>query len=335
MQKIIFRIGFILFLIAIALYFISAQFSITDLIYPVKIDSAYMHNEQLQYEKELSEGKTKSGKIFLYNPSQFGLISEDISIRTNDNITLKGWYITDSTVTSGTTLILIPDLKESKFNYIATASELVARGIHVCIIDMRAQGESEGRNYTMGKIVSEDISIIIDSLISKYKTENIIMMGNGTGAAIAIQSCIYEKRIKVMVSQNSFLSLNDYLEKYSEEKYGRFSKLFFKRMKKDLEEEMRFSADSLNLLEFVNCIEIPSLFITNISENYLDYKSTGKLFNKSVASKKEWKVFKNIVQDEKNSEEKKKYYDKIASFINSNIPKKKKQSKFKKLVLLH
>ncbi|MEO5571331.1 MAG: alpha/beta hydrolase [Bacteroidia bacterium] len=332
MPKIIFRIGFILFLIVIVLYLISVQFSITELIYPVKIDSAFIHNQQFQYEKELSEGKVKAGKIFLYNPLQLGLISEDISIRTNDSILLKGWYVTDSTVTSGTTLILIPDLKESKFNYIESASEFVARGIHVCILDMRAQGESEGRNYTMGKNTTDDVSIIIDSLISKYKTENIVLMGNGTGAAIAIQSCIAEKRIKLLVSQNSLLSMNDYLEKYSEEKYGRFSKLFFDRMKRDLEKEMWFSADSLNLLEFVTCIEIPSLFVSNISENYLDYKSTGKLFRESAASKKEWKVFKNITQGENNLEEKKKYYDKIASFINSNIPKKKKQSKYKKLV---
>jgi predicted XRE-type DNA-binding protein len=311
---------------------VSSQFSITELIYPVKIDSLYIHAGQLKYEKELSEKKAKPGKIFLYHPSQLGLTCKDLIVKTQDSLLLKNWFVMDSSIKSTTTVIVLPDIKESKFHYIDKASGFIDRGLNVCLVDLRAQGESEGSKYTMGKITVQDVSAVIDSVISKFKSENIVLMGTGTGAAIACQAIENEKRVNVLVLQNPFLNLNDYLEKYAEVKYGRFSKFFFGRMKKNLEEEMSFSADSLNLSELLKHIDLPSLFISKIFENYLDYKSTQQLFDSAAASKKEWMVFKDTENTEQNLEEKKKYYDKIAAFINSNLPKKKKQSKFKKLV---
>jgi hypothetical protein len=272
MRKFIFRIGFISVLIIIALYLVSSQFSITELIYPVKIDSLYIHAEQLKYENELAERKVKPGRIFLYHPSQLGLICKDLIVKTQDSLLLKGWIVMDSSIKSTTTVIVIPDIKESKFRYIDKAWEFVNRGLNVCLVDLRAQGESEGSKYTMGKITVRDVSAVIDSVISKFKSQNIVLMGAGTGAAIACQAIENEKRINVMVIQNPFVNLNDYLEKYAEKKYGRFSKLFFSRMKKDYENELGVSADSLNLLELIKEIQIPSLFISNITENHLDYK---------------------------------------------------------------
>jgi uncharacterized protein len=332
MRKFIFRIGFICFLIIIALYLVSSQFSITELIYPVKIDSLYIHAGQLKYETELSERKVKPGKIFLYHPSQLGLTCKDLIVKTQDSLLLKSWFVMDSSIKSTTTVIVLPDIKESKFHYIDKASEFIDRGLNVCLVDLRAQGESEGSKYTMGKITVKDVSAVIDSVISKFKPEDIVLMGTGTGAAIACQAIENEKRISVLVIQNPFVSLDDYFQKYTEKKYGRFSKLFFNRMKKDYEKELGVSADSLNLLELIKEIQIPFLFASKISENYLDYKSTQQLFDSAAASKKEWIVFKDTEDAEQNLEEKKKYYDKIAAFINSNLPKKKKQSKFKRLV---
>ncbi|HKR03815.1 MAG TPA: hypothetical protein VJY62_04200, partial [Bacteroidia bacterium] len=306
MRKIIFRIGFILILIIIALYLVSSQFSITELIYPVKIDSLYIHAEEIKYEKELSEGKAKPGKIFLYHPSQLGLVCKDLIIKTQDSLQLKAWYIVDSTIKTGITLILVPDIKEGKIQYLKDASELISRGLNVCLVDLHAQGESEGVKYTPGKSTIHDISAIIDSLISKFKTENIVLMGNNIASAIVIQAAQREKRINILVVQNSFLTLNDYLGKYAEKKYGRFSKIFFSRMKGDYEKELGYSVDSLDLLELIKNIEIPSLFISNITESHLDFKSTQQLFDSSGAAKKEWQVVKDNEESENDLEEKKK-----------------------------
>jgi len=332
MRKIVFRLLFIFVLIIIALYLVTSQFSITELIYPVKIDSLYLHAEQRKYEKESASGGQKPGKIFLYHPSQLGLVCKNLIVKTPDSLLLKSWFVADSSARSAVTVIIIPDIKESKFTYIDEASELVARGLNVCLVDLRAQGESEGNKYTVGEKSVQDISLIMDSVISKFKTENIVLMGTGTGAAIILNEVLNEKRVNVLVLQNLFVTFNEYLKKYAEEKYGGFTKLFFKQMKKNLEEEMQFSADSLDLPELVEKIQIPSLFISKISENHLDYKSTQIVSNASAASKKEWLVYKDPEDAGQNLEEKKKYYDKIAAFINSHIPKKKKQSKFKRLV---
>lgn len=332
MRIIILRLSFILLLLLICLYLATSFFSITELLYPAKLDSIYVHTQQLQYEKELDDGKLLPEKTFLYNPSQLNLISNDFSILTHDQIKLKGWYIVDSVKKSQNTLIIIPDINESKISYIEAASEFIARGINVCLMDMRAQGESEGTFYTMGKITLSDVMVIIDSLISINKTQNIVLMGVGTGAAIALQAAEEDQRIKVLLLQNPFFSLEEYIASYAKIKYGRLSKWFYGRMKKDFEKEIGFSADSLNLSILAAKVKIPTLFISVISEKNLEFRPTERLFDVSIAVKKEWGVF--IKQDENNKglEERKKYYDKAAAFINSNVQQKTK-SKFRKLVL--
>lgn len=332
MRKIIFRLLFIAALIVACLYLVTPIFSITELIYPVKIDSVYLRAQQLKYERDLSMGRAKSGKIFLYNPTQLGLLNKEINVKTKDSVELKGWYVTDSTIKSTVVLILLPDINESKLNYINVASEFVYRELPVCLMDMRAQGESEGACYTMGKISVNDVSAIIDTVIAKFNTPTIVLMGSGTAATIALQASLTDARIKILLLQNPFENLNDYLHEFAEKKYGVFQTLFFKRMKQDLEQKSGIQTDSLNLSELIKKTELPTLFISSITASNLDFNSAKELFLHSNAKKKKWIVYKQSGDELISTAASKEHYDAITAFINSNIPPAKMQSKFKKLV---
>ncbi len=332
MRRVFARLLLLFVLIVIITYLAVSKFSISELIYPPKIDSLYLHAQQISYEKEVAEGKAKPGKIFLYHPSQLGLATDNFSVMTQDSIHLKGWYITDSTLFFGTTLILLPDINESKFNYIDIADEFVNRGIHVCLMDMRAQGESEGLQYSMGENSSKDVSVIIDSLVAKYKTENIAVMGSGTASVIALQSSLKDNRIKVTVIQNPFLSLHDYLLDYTKDKYGRFNKLFYPRTLKTYERQTGIKVDSLNLKILISRLNTPTLFINSIFEDNFNLKPTEELYSASTEKIKNWIIFREQPDEKENIKARKKFFDRVASFITSSMPKKTKKSKFRKLV---
>ncbi len=307
-------------------------FTITELIYPVKRDSVFFRAVQLDYEQRVREGSRDPGKFFLYHPRQLKLDVTDLEIAMNDRVLLKAWYVRDSAWSPETTVIIIPDLNESRIDNIIAASELSSRGFNVCLPDMRGQGASGGKFYTLGELAVQDLLYVMDMLRKSFNTENFILMGNGTGASIAMQTCIADTAVKIAVIQNSFLNISQYVHDYAQSKYGIAGKFFLNRMIKKLERETGIRADSLNLAETVQQLTDPALFISYISEQFLDYKSTEKLYTSCASLRKEWIVFKKEYT-EQNAEERKKYFDRIAAFCNSHLPKKiRKPSKFRKLV---
>src|SRR6185295_3568785 len=86
---------------------------------------------------------------FYYNPGDLNLRYENFNVRTSDWQTLRGWYIA-SDDTEAITLLLIHDLSESKIAYINFISQMHDRGLNVCVVDMRAHGNSDGTTFSPG-----------------------------------------------------------------------------------------------------------------------------------------------------------------------------------------
>lgn len=314
-----------------AIFFTIPFFTTTEFIYPVKLDSATVRQQQLQYEKEVALGKQKPGKIFLYHPRQLGLVAEDIIITSPDSVTLSCWYIPGKNKRPSPTLLILPDIKESKLSYIEIAAGLTELGINVCIADLRMQGQSGGSFYSMGKTSVNDVMTISEFLNEKYFSNSIMLMGTGTGAGIALQAAVANKTFDACILQNPFLNADSLLYEYASSRYGKFAGLFFKSMKRKLNEKSQFDADSLNLASLAEQFTNPVLLVSLITPDHLNYNAEEKLFHLSPALKKQWLVF-NAVKIADDDKLKKRYFDSIAAFINSNVPKEKRKSKFNRLV---
>ena len=153
---------------------------------------------------------------------------------------LKGWYFKPATVCNGTTILIIHDINESKISYLMAAKAFTERGFDVCCVDMRACGESGGTYFTLGTLISNDISIILDSLFCKPEINEIALFGAGTGAAIVIQAASYDPRPMAVIVQNSFTRLTGYYSRYARHKWGIVGDWFFPQMKKELENQAGF-----------------------------------------------------------------------------------------------
>jgi|GEM_PF-1001185 len=320
-------------ILAMVIISFSSIFGITELINPVRIDSAYVKALQINETQNAEDGQPLDPAKFIYNPEQIGLEYEDFHVKTNDGYLLRGWYFNPLNTVSGITILIIPDINESKISWLPAAKAFTERGFHVCCIDMRACGESEGAYFTMGSISTSDISNILDSLYSRVETRYISLFGAGTGAAIAIRAMTIDQRPICMEIQNCFATLTGYFSRYATHKWGMMGRWFFPVMKKELDKQMGFNSDSLNLQQLITRIRKPSLFLARAKESIDDLKETHLLYELSPAQKKEFVFFSEKSEADSTLDQQKEYYDKISAFISTSIPKKEKRTRFKKLVL--
>lgn len=317
-------------LLMAALVAASPIFIINEKLYPLRVDSAYVYALQSKYDKDLKEGRAIPGKTFYYSPSQLGMEYEDIAIESQDSIILKGWYFNKPHEPNGITLLILHDVGEGKLNYLDKAKSFIDLGFRVCVMDLRASGESEGSFFTLGNRGVRDITDILDFLYCYAETDHIAIIATGTGAALAIENNSIDNRIFSLVIQNPFLNFKDYLFSFGEEKWGPLNLLFYKLMERETENKMQISLDSLNLERLISRITIPTLFIT-AEKNKSNQAFLISLYRASGAINKKFKKAdeKPVQYTEEN--DLKDYYNTVASFVISNIPVKQKKTRFKKL----
>lgn len=105
--------------------------------------------------------------------------------RTGRPLVLSSWWIAHPTSTRS--VILIHGYGDAKVGSIAWAPLLSQLGCNVLAVDLRAHGESEGKDTTAGFFERHDIRQIIDQLKSLYpeQTKQILLLGISMGAAVA------------------------------------------------------------------------------------------------------------------------------------------------------
>lgn len=83
-----------------------------------------------------------------FTPSDLGLKFEELSLRTEDGLTLAGWYVPAPNPKHS--LLYLHGNGGDIRDWIGAAPPFVARGINVFLIDYRGYGRSEGRPTEQG-----------------------------------------------------------------------------------------------------------------------------------------------------------------------------------------
>lgn len=314
------RLLFIFLLALLVAYLAIPTVTVTELVYPIRRDSVYMRSQQVMMESK-DTTDPEAVKKFLYNPGQLGLAYREMTAISPDSVSLRFWVINDSVFSTGYHLLVIPDMNESRLDYIEFADEATGRGLTVSVADMRGQGVSGGKMYIPGRDAVSDLSLIIDSLQSVFSFDEIAVFGAGSGAAIVLQAALRDVRIGAIILENPFLSMSRYLKDYTVKKYGRASFLFQNRMRKSYFSETGIHPDSLNLEKMISEYDQPVMLISRISKANLDYKSEQRLFQKSPSKSKKWIALRTFDEATDREASLKKYFDRLATFVNVNLPK--------------
>jgi len=142
-------------------------------------------------------------------PADLGLDYEDVSFKTSDGLTLKGWFIPSNY--SKATIIVGHGYPFSKSNILGLGVFL-HKHYNLLLFDFRYFGESQGRYTTAGWKEQKDVLAAIDYLKSR-KDINKSKIG-AIGFSLSASTFIMTKTsdIKAIVADSPYASLDGIIE---------------------------------------------------------------------------------------------------------------------------
>ena len=322
----------VLFAIA-ALITASPLINISGLQFPERLDSASVSNARQEMIKQMGSDSSKDLQTFYYNPGQLNLSYKKFSVKVDNETSLKCWLIEGKESQNSPLLIMLHDINDSKIGLLPEAKEFADRGFNVCLVDMRAHGESGGNNFTLGDLEQFDIAKLADSVIKLTGNPRIALMGFGIGANIAIQAATINRNIKCLILQSPTDSLLSYVKHYTVNKWGPLAKPFFPIMLRSLQKSVGFRVETTVMSNLTKRLSIPISVICGTHDEDVSPQDSRNVYEACPSGDKQfWPV---MGADHYNIAEKAgdEYYNYLAYFINCAIPKPTvNKGRFKKLV---
>src|SRR5258706_1983681 len=309
-----------LMLICVLVMSITVPFLVLpDILYPERIDSLYVKNQELKLLQEDSSAAKKNASVFLYNPGSLNLAYENFEVRALDSAVLKAWYIPSDNQQNFIVLVL-HDLNESRISGLGLAQALQSRNIDVCLMDLRAHGSSWGNEFSPGPLAVDDVRRVIDKLFEDYYLERLAILGIGTGAAIAIETAAVDDRVSAIVLQSPFLSLDKYVQRRYRQKWGILNSAYSYVTNKRLKKQLGYSPEKLNLPDICEYIFIPTLVIAGSNDAEIPYVESMSVSEASGSDMKNFITIKNASHDEIEEKGGQAYYDAVSFFLNQAVP---------------
>jgi dipeptidyl aminopeptidase/acylaminoacyl peptidase len=139
-------------------------------------------------------------------PRDLKMNYEDVSFKTADGLTLRGWYIPSAKGTQKT-LILLHGYPADKGN-ILPALAFLHEDFNLLLFDFRYLGRSEGSYSTAGAKEVEDLLAAIQFLKSRGVKE-VGVWGFSMGGAVTLMAIEKAPEIGAIISESSYASLAD------------------------------------------------------------------------------------------------------------------------------
>jgi uncharacterized protein len=144
--------------------------------------------------------------ISSHTPRDLKMNYEDVSFKTADGLTLRGWYIPSAKGTQKT-LILLHGYPADKGN-ILPALAFLHEDFNLLLFDFRYLGSSEGSYSTAGAKEVEDLLAAIQFLKSRGVKE-VGVWGFSMGGAVTLMAIEKAPEIRAVISESSYASLAD------------------------------------------------------------------------------------------------------------------------------
>ncbi len=328
-NRIFFSFASVLGIIAVFIM-LSPSLVAPDLLEPERIDSLYLEYQRRQAFMDQEENFDSMDSTIFFNPGDLKIPFKDFDVRTADKLLLRGWYM-QSDDSAANTLLILHDWNESKIQKLNFAKQMFDRGFNVCLIDLRAHGNSDGKIFSPGIGSVRDLKSILDSLLANPLTNHIAIFGSGISAGIALQNALYDGRADAIVLQCPYNSFYEFVKLYSYKKWGFTSFVFFPVLKRKLEKMIMMPLKNLHLSNFSKLVETPTLVMAAGIDEYYPALDSYAVYDSSAAGKKNIFLVKKSTHETIEPVGGDKYYNVIAAFINTSIPKKVIKTRNKKM----
>ena len=149
-------------------------------------------------------------------PDQFGLPYENVSFKTQDQVQLKGWFITAPEF-SDKTIILMHGWGMNRSDILKNTYFLRDLGFNLFYFDFRALGESGGKTSSIGYLELKDIVAAINFLKDTRPQfcEKIGLYGLSMGGMVAICEAAHNPDIACVVAEASYYSFRRVVSRWA------------------------------------------------------------------------------------------------------------------------
>ena len=137
-------------------------------------------------------------------PRQLNMGYEDVSFRTADGLTLRGWHIPSARSTEKT-LVLLHGYPADKGD-ILPALAFLQQDFNLLLFDFRYLGASDGSYSTAGAKEVEDLRAAILFLKTRG-TKEVGLWGFSMGGAVALMAVAKTPEIRAVIAESSYASL--------------------------------------------------------------------------------------------------------------------------------
>jgi fermentation-respiration switch protein FrsA (DUF1100 family) len=221
-------------------------------------------------------------------PAEYGLPYEDVVVMTEDGLDLVGWFIPPQ---NEAVVMLQHGYKGNRIGMLEEAEMLYKHGYGVLLMTVRAHDLSEGEVITFGYYEVQDLEAWYQFLLTQEEVDpaKIGILGNSMGGSLAIQYAAHNERIKAVVVQSAFSSLDDTVSTSVEAFTGLPAFPFGPMIVFWAEVELGEDSSLINAKEWIAQISPrPILLLHGGRDLMIDQKSAERLFQAAGEPKELW-----------------------------------------------
>ncbi len=143
--------------------------------------------------KVLIQGVNVPRPVSIRSPAELNPEYRGLSIRTQDGVTLGGWYVDHGDKTP--LVILFHGYGAEKSSLQQEATTFLQLGMSVLLVDFRGAGESSESYTTIGVREADDVAAVMNYVHHALSHSSVILYGQSMGA-VAILRAIYKDGIQ-------------------------------------------------------------------------------------------------------------------------------------------
>ena len=151
----------------------------------------------------------------------YSFTAEDVAFPARDGAPLAGWFVAAAPprgeaplLRPSPVIILVHGYGGTRDTMLPAADMLTRAGMHVLIFDQRGTGHSGGTNVTFGAREPLDVIGALDYLVGRPDVDagRVGVMGAGMGGSVAIIAAAEDPRIRAVVAEAPYASLDASLQ---------------------------------------------------------------------------------------------------------------------------
>lgn len=158
--------------------------------------------------------------VFCGEPSEQGIIFEEVSFITSDGLTIPGWYMPASDLSSKKSVLLVHGRTSNRTEGMRYAKAITTAGYNVLAIDLRHPRQHPDIISTMSYHEKKDVIAALNFLENDKGAESIGVMGFSMGAAASMIVMAKDHRIKAGIFSGSYTNSIDVLAEQAKVIYG-------------------------------------------------------------------------------------------------------------------